>query len=403
MAGFLRRGGRAPGEGLMELHFTTGEFEVHGVPKPGVPFLVDSGMEFVGPANDYLYEISVVKGRVRSSQSWQTYGKHLYDYFDFLEMNGFTWDQSERAHIVAWRDSMLERDNDATTVNNRLRTIARYYDWAFNQKLIKELPFDREDIKIRKSQSRYGDLDAKGGRIHANELTLCTTRKLPKFLLWKQAAEFVSHLTPHRNKLIGHLMLLSGLRLEEAAGLDFRVLPRTHGYGSNEAIPMVLDPSLTPTKGSVERLVYVPHDLVYELVQYFTYERSRLEKLYKKRIGEQLKSTKLFLNQWGEPISLKGVAIAFQHASKAAKIKATAHVLRHTFATYEFLRNSEEKGEDGALHWLQQRLGHASMQTTQLYLHTADLVKHKGLDDLHAEVCKQLREGTGGRKKQNRN
>jgi site-specific recombinase XerD len=387
----------------MELHFTTREFEVHGVPKPGVPFLVDSDMEFVGPANDYLFEVSVVKGRVRSSQSWQTYGKHLYDYFDFLEANGFSWDKSDRAHIVAWRDSMIERGNDATTVNNRLRTIARYYDWAFNRKLIKELPFDREDIKVRKGQSRYGDLDTTGGRVHANELTLRTPRSLPKFLLWKRAAEFVSHLNPHRNKLIGHLMLLSGLRLEEAASLDFRVLPRTHGYASNEAIPMVLDPSLTPTKGSVERLVYVPYDLIYELVQYLTYERGRLEKTYKRRTGEPQKSTKLFLNQWGEPVSLKGVAIAFQDASKRSKIKATPHAFRHTFATYEFLRESEERGRDGALHWLQQRLGHASIETTRIYLHTADLVKHKGLDDLHIEVCKQLRESAGDRKTQKRN
>jgi site-specific recombinase XerD len=386
----------------MELHFTTEEYDVHGVPQPGVPFLVDRDMEFIEAPNDYLHEIAVVKGRVASRHSWQTYGKHLHEYFDFLEVNGFTWDQVERAHIAAWRDSMLNRGNDPTTVNCRLGTVARYYKWTLKKKLIKELPFEDDDIRGKRGGQQWGYPNAGGGTVQANELTVRTPRKLPKFLLWEKATSFVRHLVPYRNKLIGHLMLLAGLRLEEAAALDFRVLPHTQGYASDELIPMVLNPSLTPTKGSVERTVFVPYDLVFELVQYLAHERGRLEKGYKQRTGQKQKSTKLFLNKWGEPVSLKGVGIAFQNASEKSGIKAAPHVMRHTFATYEFLRESEERGRDGALHWVQDRLGHASIETTRIYLHTADLVKHRGLDDLHKEVCRQLREGTGGRKTKKR-
>jgi site-specific recombinase XerD len=73
---------------------------------------------------------------------------------------------------------------------------------------------------------------------------------------------------------------------------------------------------------------------------------------------------RLFLNYQGEPISERGVRKLVVKYTKAAGItkKASCHTLRHTFATY--------KAEKGVSPFqLQQWLGHANLNTTQIYVH----------------------------------
>jgi site-specific recombinase XerD len=75
-------------------------------------------------------------------------------------------------------------------------------------------------------------------------------------------------------------------------------------------------------------------------------------------------SERLFLNYKGEPISERGVRKLVVKYTKAAGItkKASCHTLRHTFATY--------KAEKGVSPFqLQQWLGHANLNTTQIYVH----------------------------------
>ena len=75
-------------------------------------------------------------------------------------------------------------------------------------------------------------------------------------------------------------------------------------------------------------------------------------------------SDKLFLNYKGESISERGIRKLVVKYTKAAGItkKASCHTLRHTFATY--------KAEKGVSPFqLQQWLGHANLNTTQIYVH----------------------------------
>jgi integrase/recombinase XerC len=75
-------------------------------------------------------------------------------------------------------------------------------------------------------------------------------------------------------------------------------------------------------------------------------------------------SERLFLNYKGDPISERGIRKLVVKYTKAAGItkKASCHTLRHTFATY--------KAEKGVSPFqLQQWLGHANLNTTQIYVH----------------------------------
>ena len=75
-------------------------------------------------------------------------------------------------------------------------------------------------------------------------------------------------------------------------------------------------------------------------------------------------ATRVFLNYQGEPISERGIRKLVVKYRKEAGItkKASCHTLRHTFATY--------KAEKGVSPFqLQQWLGHANLNTTQIYVH----------------------------------
>jgi len=72
----------------------------------------------------------------------------------------------------------------------------------------------------------------------------------------------------------------------------------------------------------------------------------------------------LFLNKDGEPISERGVrwlVVKYREQAGITK-KASCHSLRHTFATY--------KAERGVSPFqLKEWLGHANLNTTQIYVH----------------------------------
>jgi integrase/recombinase XerC len=75
-------------------------------------------------------------------------------------------------------------------------------------------------------------------------------------------------------------------------------------------------------------------------------------------------SDRLFLNRYGEPLGERGVrtlVAAYLRQAGIAK-KASPHSLRHTFATYK-----AERGVSPFV--LKEWLGHARLDTTQIYVH----------------------------------
>ena len=75
----------------------------------------------------------------------------------------------------------------------------------------------------------------------------------------------------------------------------------------------------------------------------------------------------LFLNHRGQRLTRQGLWLIIKHYVKEAGIKTpvTPHTLRHSFATHLL-----DSGAD--LREVQERLGHASASTTQVYRHVAD-------------------------------
>jgi integrase/recombinase XerC len=104
-------------------------------------------------------------------------------------------------------------------------------------------------------------------------------------------------------------------------------------------------------KGRVEREIALEKKGIHALKSYLAVRPDNISK-------------RVFLNYMGEPISERGIRKLVVKYRKEAGItkKASCHTLRHTFATYK-----AEKGVSA--YQLQQWLGHANLNTTQIYVH----------------------------------
>lgn len=374
----------------MRLILTNNTFSIAGTAAPGIPFLVNIEGELVDVANRYLYFVSCISGRTRAETTRRTYADHLYDFFSFLEANDLAWNSIKSSYLAAWRNGMQERGLKRTTCNSRIRTVSAFYTWCLRTNLIDQLPFDRNEVLVKKPAGFLAHVDASGNRVNANELTLPSTRPLPKFLSLRDAAMFIESLSPERTRLVGWLMVLTGLRREEAARLDIRVLPNLGGHDPTKSIKVTLDPSITPTKASKERWVQIPYVLAGHLHDYLMRERPRLAKMYKQRYGQA--TTRLFLTRTGEELSLDGLGEQFRQASQRSGIRCHPHMLRHTFAVHELVRMSG-RPKINALKWVSDRLGHTSITTTEIYIKAADIVSHDEADGYIAEMLQAMARG----------
>jgi integrase/recombinase XerC len=142
-----------------------------------------------------------------------------------------------------------------------------------------------------------------------------------------------------RDYAILQVFLQTGIRVSELAHLTMNDID-------------FVKPSLTVAgKGSVSREIALEKKGIQALKSYLAVRPESL-------------SERLFLNYKGEPISERGIRKLVVKYTKAAGItkKASCHTLRHTFATY--------KAEKGVSPFqLQQWLGHANLNTTQIYVH----------------------------------
>ena len=138
----------------MKLYFTDHDYKIGSMSFPDIPFLVSETGYPVRPANNYLRYIAMVRGRTRSPQTWRNYANHLYDYFAFLEANKLLWDDetSDPHPLIQWRNWGIGRRDEAgykqvspETINLRLTTVCRFYEWAPSDGWLEQMPF-RVDV-----------------------------------------------------------------------------------------------------------------------------------------------------------------------------------------------------------------------------------------------------------------
>jgi len=160
-----------------------------------------------------------------------------------------------------------------------------------------------------------------------------------------------------RDAALFELVYSCGLRASEAAGLTLERVSLAEG------IVRVMG------KGSRERLVPVGDRAKALLERYLAEARPSLA-----RAGRPCDA--LFLGRLGRALSRKTVWRAFKRLASLAGLEATAHTLRHSFATHLLSGGAD-------LRSVQELLGHADISTTQIYTHVSQDALRRVHNTLH--------------------
>ncbi|MBC9786091.1 tyrosine-type recombinase/integrase [Heliobacterium chlorum] len=144
----------------------------------------------------------------------------------------------------------------------------------------------------------------------------------------------------YRNVAILELLYSTGIRIGELVEITLSALDL------QERTLLIMG------KGRKERLLYISNEEVLHALEDWLNVRSLLIP----------KSNSLYINRFGDKMSIFAVEEVFKKYKKMTKInpKATPHYLRHTFAT-QLLNNGAD------LRAVQEILGHSSISTTQIY------------------------------------
>jgi integrase/recombinase XerC len=270
-----------------------------------------------------------------SSYTLRNYARDLRGFFAYLEDDNIDVLAVDRHAVRGYLAALLEEGVALGSITRKVSTIRGFY-----RHLRATGAIDTDPL-----------LGVRGPK---------RERRLPGFLSEEEVTSLVTSPdaeTPQglRDRAILELLYASGVRVSEVAGLDTADIDldgralRVRG------------------KGRRERTVLMGRPASRALENYLRGGRPRLARGAQKA---------LFLNRDGGRLSQRAVQSAVRKYSLAAGLdrRAHPHLLRHTFATHML-----DGGAD--LRVVQDLLGHASPNTTQIYLHVTEERQRKVLED----------------------
>lgn len=360
----------------MRLVLATDAFTLNGIRYSGFPLILDDRMRLIEDVHSFLIHTCLRSGRVRSKASWKRYGRDLYDFFGYVIANGFSWKEDDAAGSLhpaeSYRDWALGECNLARrTVNARLRTILRFYKWAVSVRLVARFPFDEVLVPVRYARGMLAHTDGSGGIRATSQLLMRESAEPLRLLTLEQCKACLKVLSNPTHRMMFRLPSQTGLRSAELRSFPVKYLfdpMRRADLAGKASYRMRLSPNDMSLKGGKVRSIDVPLPLLTDLWAYLILERPRRAR----HAGDA--PTALFLTERGAPYSDKAIEKVFWRLQQRVGFPVTPHMLRHVYATYT-LHGLRERGFKGdALLYLRDRLGHSSVNSTQIYLHLLEQI-----------------------------
>ncbi|MFC2048858.1 site-specific tyrosine recombinase/integron integrase [Elusimicrobiota bacterium] len=268
----------------------------------------------------FINYIRVEKGH--SDNTIQAYKKDVCNYIFFLQKIPVKPEKALRAHIM---DYLIERryELNSASVARTLAAIKSFYKYLVVDDIIDENIADNIDSP----------------RI---------IQKLPVVLSIEEIESILAVIGNVRNKLIVEMLYATGMRVSELVNLKMEDIDFKEGW------IRVLG------KGLKERFVPAGKMLLDSLKTY-CFEKSFVPNSF------------VFTGSKGKHISRERIwKIVKLYSTKAGLDRITPHTLRHSFATHLL-----ENGAD--LRSIQELLGHANIDTTQIYTH----INKKNKKEMH--------------------
>lgn len=328
----------------------------------------------------------IKRGKVKSVKSWRPFGQAMYDFFNFLQAyDDWDWRELENGRdstiVAQYRDwSLTQCGLNASTVNQRLRFIVKFYQFALRQGWISSLPYLLEDVHVRQTKGFLAHVNAAGGVVAVPDIMLRQPRTTIKVLTKDQVITLLRSIENPTHKLMVRLALATGIRREEIATFPLKYIfnpaSRAAEKGASDklsgSVRLHLNPQDMAIKNNHERAIDVPVALMADLWQYVLHERFQAESIH----GQ--KESVLFLTSQGRPFANDGAGLNKILTDLGLPFRVAPHMLRHTYATHTLYAMREKKSRTDPLLYVKNRLGHSSIHSTLIYLHFLDEIE----DDL---------------------
>ena len=264
--------------------------------------------------------------RNRSDLTIKNYGEDLRAFKEFYgNLEGcHSWKSVDSDIIRDWMESMMDKGNNATSINRRLSALRSFYRFALARKLV-----DKDPV--------HGVTGPKKGRPLPQFLKENEMDRLLDAESWTESFEDV------RDRTVIMTFYETGIRLSELIGLDDCMVDF-----SNRQLKVT-------GKRNKQRVIPFGEELLATLCDYM--------KCRDKEVN--LQSDALFVTAKGRRMTSSQVREGVRkNLSKVCTLKKrTPHVLRHTFAT-AMLNNK------AGIESVKKLLGHESLSTTEIYTHT---------------------------------
>ena len=272
---------------------------------------------------DFLNYLQFEKNR--SQLTIKSYAEDLRSFEAyFKKMNDqLSWESVDSDVIRDWMESMMDKGNNATSVNRRLSALRSLFRFAIARKRIEVDP-----TRMVKGPKRG--------------------RPLPQFLKEAEVGRLVDGEWGNTYKDVRARILVltfysTGMRLSELVSLD------------DDAVDFVNCQVKVLGKRNKERIIPFGAELKASLLDYINLRDRLVER----------RSKALFVTEKGERMNCNQVRYEVKkNLSRVCTLKKrTPHVLRHTFATAML-------NHEAGLESVKKLLGHESLSTTEVYTHT---------------------------------
>lgn len=223
-----------------------------------------------------------------------------------------------------------ERKLKDSTINRKLIVLKMFFQFLYSSHYVDNNFFAIYNYKFKRERNLPKTITIK----ETEKLLLCSTN-----LKLSAKSDFEKWKTT-RNLALVDILISTGIRIGEAANISIDdIITSEHTI-------------LIHGKGRKQRLIYISCPETWH----------NLASWIKLRTTQPVKTNKLFVNRYGESISIHGIEYIYNTIKTKSNINvhSTPHYLRHTFAT-----NLLANGAD--LRSVQEILGHSSVVTTEIY------------------------------------
>lgn len=281
--------------------------------------------------NNFLLEIKSTKNL--SVKTLNAYKSDLYDFMSYIGGNEI----NNNIFLDYINILNFERKLKDTTIRRKIITLKLYFSYLEEKGFIDINPLNTLKFRFKKESKLPKTLS-----INEVQLLLKSIYDSNNNLSEFQKYEY------YRDLALIDLLISTGIRIGEASSIlmnDISFYDKTiliHG------------------KGRKQRLIYISSDETWNNIKNWIEVRNK----------NNVNIKSLFLNRYGNSLSIYGIETIYNKYKKISKINpsSTPHYLRHTFAT-----NLLSNGAD--IRSVQEILGHSNISTTEIYTEVSNTRK----------------------------